>query len=398
MCGVSFFKDPSLPDVESTSEVDDDNTPISTPVTQTNNTPKITSMTPEIETYVQNLKEDIGILEAKKKLLMAKGRSANPKIVKNTLGELNQKKLLLSRCERQIANKEYDKILPKQKTTQPNQVKKETKLTREELEKYLEPKDFKKYNSLSKQLNFDREDLSQATSQKSIDSLKERITLKENALKKLESQALKAKEEYSKPLEKINVKSETVTEIFKDIPLDKTNFNKLMDWADTRLKGNIEYAYQFDSKTGKLIGREIKGKETSVSIPSTAEHIGSAHIHHSQGANFPSHSDIKAYRVKKGKDHLVISEKEVWYVHAEENVGKLKYYDETNRKIDKVYKDCIKQGQDQVQEWLDNGVIKNNYKELVDATNKAIGDRLLHEFAKPEWADRGIIVRRGYRG
>lgn len=37
MCGVSFFKDPSLPDVESTSEEDENNTPITTPSNAVNN-------------------------------------------------------------------------------------------------------------------------------------------------------------------------------------------------------------------------------------------------------------------------------------------------------------------------------------------------------------------------
>ena len=63
MCGVSFFKDPSLPDVESTSEEDENNTPITTPSNAVNES--VNKRTPmdediaDVKEYISELKEEM---------------------------------------------------------------------------------------------------------------------------------------------------------------------------------------------------------------------------------------------------------------------------------------------------------------------------------------------------
>lgn len=63
MCGVRFFKDPDLPDVESTSEEDENNTPITTPSNAVNES--VNKRTPmdediaDVKEYISELKEEM---------------------------------------------------------------------------------------------------------------------------------------------------------------------------------------------------------------------------------------------------------------------------------------------------------------------------------------------------
>ena len=65
--------------------------------------------------------------------------------------------------------------------------------------------------------------------------------------------------------------------------------------------------------------------------------------------------------------------------------------------ITKVYGECIKEGNAAVEKQMREGKIELNEKSIKRAADKEIGDRLLKEFSKKEWKEKGLIVRRAYR-
>ena len=95
------------------------------------------------------------------------------------------------------------------------------------------------------------------------------------------------------------------------------------------------------------------------------------------------------------EDHYIVSTNEVWYVHAEENLGIMGQHFQMD--IDMVYQDCIKEGNAAVEKMMRSGEIGLDEQSIKKAADKEIGDRLLKEFSKPKWKDKGLEIRRAYR-
>ena len=217
--------------------------------------------------------------------------------------------------------------------------------------------------------------------------------LKEKALGKTTEPTTKA------PIKPVEQSPETPVETYsletfkQETPL--TDFDKVFEWADKRCKGKIEWGYKFDTKTGKLKGDEIRGVKGKVSMMDEGPNVGSMHIHTEEGMSFPSDEDIIGYRCMKEQDHYIVSPNEIWYVHAEESFGPMGRL--TQMDITKVYGECIKEGNAAVEKQMREGKIGLDEKSIKRAADKEIGDRLLKEFSKKEWKDKGLIVRRAYR-
>ena len=236
---------------------------------------------------------------------------------------------------------------------------------------------------------------------KLVDFFKGKLNEAESKLEQLKQKALNpepVKEFKISPLEDY-----TLETMRKDIPLEDKTFDKLVDWSYKRATTNkIEYGYQFDTSTGKIIGEEVRGKKGSVTFTQQGTNIGSFHTHPPVevdgmdvgGGSFPSKQDLKVYRSQRGADHLLGSPTEVWYVHAEENLnsGVL-----GQREIDAVYNKVYKEVGEKGQKLVREGKLKTDDASLRKFMDKEIGDGLLREFNTKEWRNKGFYIRRAYR-
>ena len=275
--------------------------------------------------------------------------------------------------------------------------------TEEQLKQNLTPEEYVRYTrtierdieGYTRSLETFKDDkkLVELFEQKIQDAVKEKQMLLEKALNGAEQTSFTIS-----PLENY-----TLETLKADVPIEEKTFDELMTWSEKRATKNvIEYGYQFDTETGKLIGEEVRGKKGTISFNQQGTNIGSIHTHPPVkgeeidvgGGSFPSKQDIKTYRSQRGADHLIGSPTEVWYVHAEENLGSSVL---GQREIDAVYNKVYTDVSEKGQKLVKQGKLKTDDKSLRKFLNKEIGDGLLKEFDTPEWKDRGFYIRRAYR-
>jgi hypothetical protein len=275
--------------------------------------------------------------------------------------------------------------------------------TEEQLKQNLTPEEYVRYTrtierdieGYTRSLETFKDDkkLVELFEQKIQDAVKEKQMLLEKALNGAEQTSFTIS-----PLENY-----TLETLKADVPIEEKTFDELMTWSEKRATKNvIEYGYQFDTETGKLIGEEVRGKKGTISFNQQGTNIGSIHTHPPVkgeeidvgGGSFPSKQDLKTFRSQRGADHLVGSPTEVWYVHAEENLGSSVL---GQREIDAVYNKVYTDVSEKGQKLVKQGKLKTDDKSLRKFLNKEIGDGLLKEFDTPEWKDRGFYIRRAYR-
>jgi hypothetical protein len=221
-------------------------------------------------------------------------------------------------------------------------------------------------------------------------------------LEELRQKALSEKQESTFSVDSISsLQNFTLNTMMEETPLNQPTFNKMCNWADKRLKNKNEYGYQFDTETGEFVNKEIRGKKGRVSFQDMGENIGSIHTHPPEqdsvgGGSFPSAQDIKAYRGQRGKDHYILSPNEVWYIHAEEQLG-MGSVTFGQREINAIYKQVYEEVTVKGQELVKQGKLKTDDASLRVFMEKEIGDGLLKAFDTQEWRDKGLIVRRAYR-
>ena len=173
------------------------------------------------------------------------------------------------------------------------------------------------------------------------------------------------------------------------------DWDSLLKWADKRTKGKIEYAYTWDKRNSKFVGKEIRGGKSGAKIPDEGADYGSVHTHTDDLSPWPSNGDIKSFRSMSENDHYIFSSEEVWYVHAEENFGLFGAAMQPD--IDRLYDKCIKGGTEIVKKKMLEGKVGLDEQSIKKAADKEIGDLLLKEFSKKKWKDKGLTVRRAYR-
>ena len=272
--------------------------------------------------------------------------------------------------------------------------------TEEQLQENLTPEELHDYNNVERRIEgYEQTIESFKDDEKIVNLFKEKIQEQLDLKEKLTRKALSETENVSKfnisPLENYDISS-----LKKDIPIEEKTFDKLVDWSKTRAsKNKIEYGYQFDTSTGKIIGEEVRGKKGTISFYQQGSNIGSIHTHPPEkdnvgGGSFPSKQDIKTYRSQRGADHLVGSPTEIWYVHAEENLNSSVL---GQREIDAIYNKVYQEVSEKGQKLVREGKLKTDDKNLRKFMDKEICDGLLREFDTKEWRDNGFYMRRVYR-
>ena len=192
---------------------------------------------------------------------------------------------------------------------------------------------------------------------------------------------------------------EKVSDLKKDLPLTDETLDEILKWSSKRVKNKTQYGYEFDPKTGKLTGDEVKGKRGAIRFGGdfysnvTSNTIRT--IPNDEDQTYPSIQDIKHARVLSGQDHIFISNKEVWYIHAEEQ---LDFYNiRGQREINDIYDKVNSEVAEKVRQARINGKLTGDQKAIKDFVNRETGNALLREFNTQEWRDRGFTIRRGFR-
>jgi len=301
------------------------------------------------------------------------------------------------------------KVETKPLVNEPQQVNEPTE---EQIQQNLTPKEQRQLEGFQKQIKeFERYlETTQNPTETQLKNWNESLEDRKKMVQELKNKALGI-EAPKAPLQEIkaptnapvsSLENYTLETMKKDIPLSDEDFNKFLKWSEKRAtKNKIEYGYQFDTKTGKLVGKEIKGKKGGVTFKEQGENLGSMHTHPPEqksvgGGAFPSPKDLKAYRGQDGADHLIGSPKEVWYVHAEEKLG-IRSADFGQREIDKVYSKVYDEVSEKGKQLVKEGKLKTDDASLRKFLDKEIGDGLLREFNTPEWQEKGFYLRRAYR-
>ena len=304
-------------------------------------------------------------------------------------------------------------LKPKTKTVEeqpvkPKPVSAETKVNRmssQELYDSMTKADKKRYDKIKTALENTERNIKligdnpalQQIKQKQLKDLEKlEQKQKDKLFKKHNKDQPKTKTERDLVYEGLKKSNEPVWQSHKsESVLSSKSINKLEKWANKRVEGNIEWGYRFNTKTGELMGREFKGGRSGVTLKGDNPNVGSIHIHTNELSPWPSAGDIKSYRCDSSSEHYIMSKHEIWYVHAEEHMGvmgKLAQMD-----IDRIYEKCIKESNEYLKQQMIDGKLKPNESSIKTASDIDIGNRLIKEFSKKEWKEKGLIVKRYLR-
>lgn len=190
---------------------------------------------------------------------------------------------------------------------------------------------------------------------------------------------------------------EKVSDLKKDLPLSDAALDEVLKWSSKKVKNKNRYGYEFNPTTGELIGKEIRGKQGVIQfrdyyVDKPFNSIRT--ISNSEGQTFPSATDIKYSRALSGGDHIIVSDKELWYIRTPEKLD-LHTVNHGQYEVDVVFKKAELAATKKVIEAKSQNKLDD--KQLKDLYNKTYGDTLLKEFNTREWVDRGFSIRRGYR-
>ena len=288
--------------------------------------------------------------------------------------------------------------------------------TPEQLKKNLRPAEREKYNSYQRNIVLQREWLKENPNAPLEERMKheKRLAFLEKKFNELKKKALgadagkpkpKPKKEKPKPVEPEPKPEplpepkydEKVSDLRKDLPLTDETLDDILKWSKKKVKNQSRYGYEFDPATGKLIGKEIRGKFGVVNFRDyyTDKKCNTIRtVSNKEGQPYPSSTDLKHIRSLSGSEHIIVSDKEVWYVHSTEKLD-LHTVMHGQYEIDVVYKKAELDAVLKVKDAKAKGI--TNEKQLKDLYDKTFGDTLLKEFNTHEWRDRGFTVRRGIR-
>ena len=187
----------------------------------------------------------------------------------------------------------------------------------------------------------------------------------------------------------------TLDNIHKDIEVPtKELIPKLEKWIDKRCDNVVEFGYNFDVKTGKIIGEEIRGKKGHVSITDLGINTGTIHSHPKNGMSIPSHTDLDTFRCEKGQHHFMVSKHEIWYVKATDNFG----IGASGQQLDlhRAHRECQERAYNKVAKEIKENKIEATEEAIAEKLNEYTGDEILKTFNSPPW-NKTLTVKRYYR-
>jgi len=287
--------------------------------------------------------------------------------------------------------------------------------TKEQLYKNLRPGEREKYENYKRNIPKQKEWLKNNpnASAEEINKHAKRLAFLERKFNDLKKKALGADahptpkptvkpkkdkpEPKPKPVTEVKY-DEKVSDLKKDLPLTEEALDEVLKWSSKKVKNKSRYGYEFNPETGQLTGKEIRGREGTIQFRDfyVGKQVNTIRtISNNEGHTFPSSTDIKYSRTLSGKDHIIVSDKELWYIRTSEKLD-LHTVNHGQYEVNAIFDKAHVNATNSVREAKSKNKITNE-KELNDLYNKSFGDTLLREFNTNEWRDRGFSIRRGYR-
>lgn len=379
ICGVTFFKDPNMPDAKPSPTTD-------------------TSVPPDEQLKTNLSKGDMEMVDWARNILK------NPKMgtkqknyAQKRLDELYQKALGTTETIEKPQTKPKTTSKSKKTSSQPNTSV--DSMTSQELYESMTKADKKKYDKAKKGLENVNKNLEQLGESKLLLDIKKKNLLEIQELEQKQREKLQNKGK-RKPKKEPTVKYDrTLDNIYKevDLPLEKL-IPTLEKWIDKRCKNTSEFGYHFNISNGEIIdglkNGEIRGMKGRISMRDLGEKTGSIHSHPRNGMAAPSIEDLETFRCKKQNHHFMVSEHEIWYVHATDNFG----IGAMGQQLDlqKAHKECRDRAFDRVSEDIKKDKIKATEDEIRVKLDEYTGEEILKTFNSPPWSDT-MVVKRYYR-
>lgn len=188
----------------------------------------------------------------------------------------------------------------------------------------------------------------------------------------------------------------TLDKIHKDIDIPTEELiPELEKWIGKRCKNTAEFGYNFDVKTGKIIGGvkdgEIRGKKGHITMRDIGEGTGSIHSHPRNGMSAPSVEDLETFRCKQQDHHIMVSEHELWYVKATDRFG----IGGMGQQLDlqKAHQECKERAYEKVAKEVKRGKIEATEEAIAKQLDKYTGDEILKTFNSPPWNETMTVKR-----
>ena len=296
-------------------------------------------------------------------------------------------------------------LKPKTKTVeeQPVKPKAETKptskspdsMTSQELYESMTKADKKKYDKFKGRYESGKKYGVRDIIERNLNEMRKLEQKQREKLKNKGKRKQQVKTERDSTYEKLKSKEPLWENHKKESTFSSKSIETIEKWADKKVEGKVEWGYRFNTKTGELMGRTFKGGRSGVTLKGGGPEVGSIHVHTNELSPWPSGADIKAYRCDRCSEHYVISKHEVWYIHAEESFGMMGRLVQTD--IDAVYTNVVYESNEYLKKQLTEGKLKPDEKSIKTASDIDIGNRLIKEFSKKKWKDKGLIVERYLR-
>ncbi|WP_296882134.1 phage minor head protein [uncultured Methanobrevibacter sp.] len=301
-------------------------------------------------------------------------------------------------------------------TNKPTTPQEPITVTRGQLEDGLNETELKEYDDIVKRIErinkwLANDPLSHGFTKSDVDRQKEILQNGKERIEELKKQALNSKPKTPKvstptdapkpedkpQISKINF-DEKVSELRKDLPISSESFDEILKWSKKRVKNKTRYGREYDTSTGELYPRETKGREyicqfTSKDSPNVVRITSMG-----KGEDgIPSSTDFKLSRASANQDFLFVSNKEIWYIHSNENFG-LSSLATSQKEIDTICRNASRDARSRVMDLVREGKLsRDDVSALREAQMKFEGDNLLKAFSSKSWEDKGFIVRRAQR-
>ena len=297
-------------------------------------------------------------------------------------------------------------VVEKPKSTIVDVIKKPTKdpgdigsMTSEELYQSMTKADKKKYDKAKQKL---------ATVEKNIKTIGENdllLGMKKDRLleiKQLEQKQINKLQNKGKrkPKEKVvRTHERTLDNIHTDIEIPTDDLiPNLEKWIDKRCKNTSEFGYNFNIKDGSIINGlkkgEIRGTKGHIRMGDLGAETGSIHSHPRNGMSTPSIEDLETFRCKQQDHHFMVSEHEIWYVHATDRFG----IGGMGQQLDlqSAHKACRNKAFEKVAKEIKKGKLEATEEAIAKKLDEYTGDEILKTFNSPPW-NKTMTVKRYYR-
>lgn len=268
-------------------------------------------------------------------------------------------------------------------------------MSSQELYDSMTKADKKKYTKAKEKLASAEKNIKTLGENELLLEIKKDRLLELNKLEQKQRDKLANKGKPKPKKETIRTHERTINKIHNEVEIPTTELIPTLEtWINKRHKNVAEFGYQFDIKTGKILGNEIRGKKGQITISDMGKDTGSIHSHPNNGMSAPSIADLETFRCKQQQHHFMVSEHEIWYVKATDSFG----IGAMGQQLDlqRAHKSCRDKAFKRVEAGIKKGEIEASEKAIAKKLDEFTGDEILKTFNSPPWS-KTLTIKRYYR-